>query len=181
MNRTSEGTTQEAAAELVLTRLLDAPQALVWDAWTVADHFSKWFGPPGVAVKNCTIDPRPGGIIRFTHEATDASGLKVEILGRFEEVVPRERLVIRLGFVDESGHPAAHPLVPDWPLHARLVTEVTLADRAGKTELTVRQRVVPAEAALSAGVQTERKLAREGWALTLDRLEPLLKQRARLS
>jgi uncharacterized protein YndB with AHSA1/START domain len=160
--------------EIVLTRVLDAPRELVWEAWTVAAHLSKWFAPPGIAVTDCMIDLRPGGVIRFTHEATDGSGLKVAVHGAFEEIVPQQRLVMRFGFVDARGEPAAHPLVPDWPLHARLITEVTLADRSGKTELTVRQRVVPPEAAASAGVQKERKLAREGWHLTLDRLAALL-------
>jgi uncharacterized protein YndB with AHSA1/START domain len=178
MNATSEQAAHAEAEELVLTRVLDAPRALVWRAWTVSKHFSKWFGPPTIAITDCAIDPRPGGTIRFTHQATDGSGLKVEILGTFDEVIPQQRLAIRFGFVDGGGRPAAHPLVPDWPLHARLLTVVTLADRNGKTELTVRQRVVPAEAAASAGVQNERKLAREGWQLTLDRLDALMEAEA---
>jgi uncharacterized protein YndB with AHSA1/START domain len=157
--------------EILLTRVLDAPRALVWQAWTDPTHFARWFGPESVAVKNCTIDARPDGTIRFRHEAADGSGLRVDVAGTFEEVVAPQRLVILFGFVDAEGRPATHPLVPDWPLHARLRTEVTLAERDGKTLLTVRQSVVPQEAAASAGVRKERGLARAGWAETLARLD----------
>jgi uncharacterized protein YndB with AHSA1/START domain len=160
--------------EILLTRVLDAPRTLVWNAWTDPTHFVHWFGPASVAVRNCRIDARPGGIIRFAHEATDASGLKVDVEGVFEEVVAPQQLVILFGFVDAAGQPATHPLVPDWPLHARLRTAVTFDERDGNTLLTIRQTVVPKEAAASAGVRTERGLAREGWAQTLDRLDTMI-------
>jgi len=160
--------------EILFTRVLDAPRALVWQAWTDPAHFVRWFGPASIAVKNCAIDARPGGTIRFRHEAADGSGLKVDVAGAFEEVDAPRRLVILFNFVDADGRPATHPLVPDWPLRARLRTEVTLDERNGGTLLTVRQTVVPKEAAASAGVRKERGLAREGWAETLDRLEVLV-------
>lgn len=162
------------AGDIDITRLLDAPRALVWRVWTDQAHFVRWFGPPSVAVTRCRIDARPSGIIRFTHEATDGSGLRVSVNGVFEEVIEPERLVMLLGFVDDAGQPATHQLIPDWPLHARLRTIVTFAEREARTLLSVRQFVVPADAAASAGVQRERRMAREGWGLTLDRLGDLL-------
>jgi uncharacterized protein YndB with AHSA1/START domain len=165
-----ETMTEPNVGELVLTRLLDAPRALVWSAWTDPVHFVRWFGPTSVTVKNCVIDPRPGGVIRFSHETADGS-LKVHVSGVFEEVVEPQRLAMRLGFVDADGKPAAPAMVADWPVHARLLTIVTLAERGAKTLLTVEQRVVPPEAAGLAAVQKERRLAREGWAETLDRLD----------
>jgi uncharacterized protein YndB with AHSA1/START domain len=78
---------------------------------------------------------------------------------------------MRLGFVDGEDKPAAPAMVADWPVHARLLTIVTLEERGTKTLLTVEQRVVPPEAAGLAAVQKERRLAREGWAETLDRLD----------
>ncbi len=165
-------TTDES--EILLIRVLDAPRALVWQAWTDPAHFVCWFGPRSIAVKDYAIDARPGGAIRFRHEAADGSGLKVDVAGTFEEVVAPRRLVILFGFVEADGRPATHPRVPDWPLHARLRTEVTLDEREGGTLLTVRQTVVPKEAAASPGVRKERGLAREGWAETLDRLEVLV-------
>jgi uncharacterized protein YndB with AHSA1/START domain len=166
--------TMQDDGEILLTRVLDAPRALVWQAWTDPAHFARWFGPASVAVRNCHIDARPGGTICFLHEAMDGSELKVEVAGVFEEVVAPQRLVILFGFVDAEGRPATHPLVPDWPRHARLRTEVTLAERDGRTLLTVRQTIVPLEAAASAGVRKERGLARQGWTQTLDRLDALL-------
>jgi uncharacterized protein YndB with AHSA1/START domain len=173
MNATARNGAAIEFEEIVLTRLLAAPRPLVWTAWTDPAHFSRWFGPPSIAVTGCSIDARRGGIIRFCHEATDGS-LRVDVHGVFEEVIEPERLVMLLGFVDGAGNPAAHPLIPDWPLHAQLRTIVTLAESGTKTLLTVRQLVVPADAATSAGVKRERRMAREGWELTLDRLGHML-------
>ena len=34
----------EAANELRITRVYDAPVALVWDAWTKDEHVRQWWG-----------------------------------------------------------------------------------------------------------------------------------------
>jgi uncharacterized protein YndB with AHSA1/START domain len=156
------------------TRHLKAPRALVWRLWTEPQHFARWFAPHTIAVTNCTIDPRPGGSIHFAHEATDGSGLRVGVQGIFDEVVAPERLVIRFGFVDRSGRPAAPSFMPDWPVDSWLLTTVTLAERDGGTFMSCEQRVTPADRATLAAVQEERKMAREGWGQTLERLEMLV-------
>ena len=33
--------------KLELTRLLDAPRELVWEAWSRPEHLVKWFAPDG--------------------------------------------------------------------------------------------------------------------------------------
>ena len=55
--------TQPAPRELHLTRVLDAPRALVWDAWTKPEMLAAWWGPTGWTNPTCEIDPRPGGRI----------------------------------------------------------------------------------------------------------------------
>jgi uncharacterized protein YndB with AHSA1/START domain len=157
-----------------LTRLLKAPRALVWKAWTEPEHFARWFAPRNIAVTNCTIDLRVGGLVRFAHEATDGSGFRLDVQGSFDEIVAPERLVIRFGFVDRAGRPTAPPFMPDWPVAARMLTVVTLEEREGATLLTVDQRVTPADSTTLAAVREERRMAREGWGETLDRLEELV-------
>jgi uncharacterized protein YndB with AHSA1/START domain len=154
--------------DFVATREFKAPRALVFEVWTVSEHFARWFGPHAAEIAFCTIDPRPGGVIHFRHDFAD--GTKLWVKGAFDEVVPDERLVFTGGFVDAEGRPGKHPMLPDWPLDAAFETTVLFSDTALGTSVTVRQRVKPAEAAASAAVMEERRLARQGWVEVLDRL-----------
>ena len=56
-----------ASADLIDDREYAAPPALVFEAWTKAEHFARWFAPDNVEVPLCEIDARPGGVIRFQH------------------------------------------------------------------------------------------------------------------
>ena len=166
-------TVREAAVgsgrrDLSLVRTIDAPRDLVWQAWTNADHFARWFGPRRMMLSSCRIDPRPGGAIRFCHHFP--GGEELWLKGRYLEVVEPERLVFLLSFVDEKGRPARHPFFADWPLDAVFVTTVTLADKDGRTALSIRQAVTPEAAAASDVVGRERELAGQGWIETIDRL-----------
>ena len=159
----------EAAADLNLSRIVDAPRDLVFKVWTEAEHFAQWFAPHGVAIPFCRIDPRPGGALHLCHRVAD--GTEVWLKGTYRELVAPERLVFVLWFVDTGGRPAAHPMIPDWPIDTVILTTVTFADLDGKTRLTVRQVLEPAAAAEKDAAKRERKAARAGWAETLDRLD----------
>ncbi|MFW6050393.1 MAG: SRPBCC family protein [Myxococcota bacterium] len=162
-----------SSPDLELTRLLDAPPALVFDVWTQPHHFRRWFGPHGSDMPFCEIDPRRGGLVHFCHRFGE---MEVWVRGHFQEVARPERLVFTVGFVDADGRPGAHPALPDWPADARLVTTVTLEPEGGKTRMTVRQSVTPAEAAGLPAVAEERRQAAAGWVQTLDRLEALARR-----
>lgn len=164
--------TAMASRAITLTRLLDAPRERVFRAWTEAAHFARWFGPHSVDVPFCQMDPRPGGEIRFCHRLPEQGDLWVQ--GTFQEVTEPARLVFTLAFTDEAGRPASHPMIPDWPLEARIVTAVSLLEQGGKTALTIRQTIEPAAAAAGDAVGREREMAKEGWGETLDRLEDYL-------
>ena len=56
-----------ASADLIDDREYAAPPELVFEAWTKAEHFARWFAPDNVEVPLCGIDARPGGVIRFEH------------------------------------------------------------------------------------------------------------------
>src|SRR4051794_29246279 len=51
--------------EIVLSRVFDAPRALVYEAWTQAEHLTKWFCPKGFTTTTREIDTRVGGKWRF--------------------------------------------------------------------------------------------------------------------
>jgi uncharacterized protein YndB with AHSA1/START domain len=62
-------------------------------------------------------------------------------------------------------------MFPDWPPDAMFLTTVTFIDVNGRTQLTVRQVLLPAAAAALDVVGREREMARTGWTETLKRLE----------
>ena len=51
--------------EIVLSRVFDAPRRLVFEAWTMKEHLTEWFGPQGFATTTREIDVRVGGTWRF--------------------------------------------------------------------------------------------------------------------
>jgi uncharacterized protein YndB with AHSA1/START domain len=54
----------DASLDLELTRVVEAPVARVWAAWTTPEHLMKWFAPAPWSVASCEIDLRPGGVFR---------------------------------------------------------------------------------------------------------------------
>jgi uncharacterized protein YndB with AHSA1/START domain len=165
----NEFTGPETTADLNLSRLVDAPRELVFRVWTEAEHLAQWFAPRRVDIPFCRIDPRPDGAIHFCHRTQD--GMEVLVKGIYREFVAPELLVFSLWFVDASGGPAPHPMFPDWPTDARILTTVTFVDIDGKTQLTVQQALVPGAVQASDTFGRERDAAREGWIETLDRLQ----------
>ena len=77
--------------EIVITRVVDAPRRVVFDAWTKPEHVQKWMlGPPGWSMPVCEIDLRNGGRWHFVWRKT--GGEEMDMSGLYREVVPPERL-----------------------------------------------------------------------------------------
>ena len=78
--------------EVVVTRTVNAPAHIVFEAWTNPDLFRKWWVPKsfGLNLVSCEMDVRAGGEYRlkFLHE-----GQTMEFFGTYTEVTPPSRLV----------------------------------------------------------------------------------------
>jgi uncharacterized protein YndB with AHSA1/START domain len=109
--------------EIRLTRLFDAPRALVWDAMSKPEHIKRWWGclGEGYSVPVCEVDLRPGGAWRFVNRTP--KGETVAFYGVYREIAPPERVVFT-----EIFEP-----FPDSP---SVVTSL-LTEENGKTRLTV--------------------------------------------
>lgn len=79
--------------DLVLTRDLNAPRAILWDCWTKPEHLVHWFVPKPHKVTACTLDPRPGGACNTNF---DVDGTVMENNGVYLEVIPMEKLVFTI-------------------------------------------------------------------------------------
>ena len=75
-----------------VTRVINAPRELVWDAWTLPEHFSKWFGTEDVEVPldSLVMDVRPGGTLASVMLLPD--GNRINWTGEYLRVERPERL-----------------------------------------------------------------------------------------
>jgi uncharacterized protein YndB with AHSA1/START domain len=163
-----------SADDILDEREFPVPRELVFEVWTVAEHFARWFAPDGADVPLCEMDARPGGALRFQHRF--ATGELVSIKGVFDEVVRPSHLRFTLTFVDANDQPTAPPQVPDWPIGIHIVMTVDLHATRRGTRMTVRYGVAEPEAANIPSVVRNRELAGVGWQQTVVRLVDYLQQ-----
>jgi len=90
--------------EIRVTRVFDAPRALVFQAFTKPEYVKRWLlGPPGWSMPVCEIDLRAGGTYRYLWRQ-DKDGKEMGMRGVFREIVAMERIVATEEF-DESWYP----------------------------------------------------------------------------
>jgi uncharacterized protein YndB with AHSA1/START domain len=111
--------------EIVMTRVFDAPRALVFDAMTRPELLRRWlFGPPGWSMVVCENDPKAGGVFRHVWRGPD--GKEMAMRGVYREVVPPERIVRTESF--DFGCDAQS---------GEQLGTLVLTEQGGKTTLTV--------------------------------------------
>ena len=95
--------------EILITRILNAPRELVFDAWTNPEHIGHWWGPNGFTITNKEWDLRAGGVWRFTMHGPDGTDYPNKVI--FLEVVKPERLVYKHAGDDETENINFHVTV----------------------------------------------------------------------
>jgi uncharacterized protein YndB with AHSA1/START domain len=115
--------------EFIITREFDASRELVWKACTEENHLAQWWGPKGFTAPVCEWDVKPGGKIHVVMRSPN--GLDFPMGGKFHEIVAPERLVTMTGALDEKGK-----------YLFEILHTMTLAERNGKTKLTMHSRVI---------------------------------------
>jgi len=156
----SAGTLQLTAPgerEIVMTRVLDAPRKLVFDAFTKPELVRRWLlGPPGWSMPVCEIDLRVGGKYRYVWRK-DSDGAEMGMGGVYREIVVPERLVTTERF-DEAWYPG------------EAVGTLVLVEQRGRTTVTQTMLYESREArdaVLKSGME-------KGVAASYDRLADLL-------
>ena len=112
--------TTPSDTEITLTRLFDAPRALVFEAMSRPEHIRRWWGNLGDAysVPVCEVDLRVGGKWRFVNRHPKG---EAEFYGEYREIDPPGRMVFT----------EIYAPFPDSPS----VVTATLAEENGKTRL----------------------------------------------
>ena len=128
---TSSVLTPKDVPVLVISRTLDAPQALVYKCYTQPEHMVHFWGPHGSTTPVCRVDLRPGGVWRTVMRFADGSEFGYSSV--YLEIAPHERLVWRDAPDDWAGGLDGLPPV-------QIHTTLTLGDEGGKTKVTVTVR-----------------------------------------
>jgi uncharacterized protein YndB with AHSA1/START domain len=147
---------------MVITRVFDAPRALVWEAWTNPKYVMQWWGPKGFTSPFCKMDFRVGGKFLCCMKTPD--GQEFWNGGEYHEIVPHEKIVYSMYFSDAKGNKVE-------PEHYGIEHEaidgahdvVTFEDFGnGQTKLTLIGNESMESAKTSGQV--------EGWIQTLDKV-----------
>lgn len=105
--------------EIVMTRVFDAPRAMVFDAFSKPELLKQWFGPRGWSLSVCEVDLKVGGGFRFVLRGPD--GKTMGMRGVYKEIQAPERSVHMESYDDYPGESQ--------------VTAV-FVEKSGKTTLT---------------------------------------------
>ncbi|GAB2614822.1 activator of HSP90 ATPase [Paractinoplanes abujensis] len=81
--------------EIVVSRLIDAPRELVFEAFTEVRHLSRWWGPEGFSTTTQSFDFRVGGVWDFVMHGPDGTDYAEWITWR--EISPPERITLLHG------------------------------------------------------------------------------------
>ena len=126
---------RKSERELVVTRTVNGPARLVFEAWTKPELFKRWWVPKsfGLSLVSYEADIRVGGKYRlvFSHDGSTT----MAFFGTYLEVTPHSRLV----WTNEEGGEGGP------------VTTVTFEDKGGKTLLVLHERYSSKEALDAAG------------------------------
>ena len=130
---------RKSERELVATRTINGPARLVFEAWTTAELFQRWWVPKsiGLTLLSCQLDVRVGGAYRlvFSHPAAPEP---MAFHGKYLEVTPHSRLVWTN---EEAGGNGP-------------VTTVVFEEKAGKT-LLVMHDLYPSKEALDEAIASQ--------------------------
>jgi uncharacterized protein YndB with AHSA1/START domain len=143
---------RKSEREIVVTRTINGPARLVFEAWARPELFAKWWIPKssGLTLHSCEADVRTGGQYRLM--ISHGGSAPMAFFGRYLEVVPHSRIVWTN---DEAGDGGA-------------VTTLTLEDKGDKT-LVVLHDLYPSKEACDANSGDKDAIGE-----TFDQLEAVL-------
>ena len=153
-NRATVDRTSER--ELVVTRTVNGPARLVFEAWTKPELFKQWWVPKscGLTLVSFDADVRAGGKYRLVF---GVGGSTMEFFGKYLEVTPHSRLVWTNDEGDEAGP----------------VSTVSFEEKAGRTLLVVHD-LYPSKDALDAAIASG---STSGMPEQLDQLDEFVASR----
>lgn len=152
-------------SDVVIDRTVDARAETVWQMWTDAEHFARWYGPRGSSIPIAEFDLTIGGrrFIAMEMQTPDGS-MRMHFTGEHRVIEPVSRLTYTEAMATETGDRVpADQLPPGHPEDTEV--RVELRPDGDKTHMTLTHAGVPAD---SPGAT--------GWTMALDKLEALVER-----
>jgi uncharacterized protein YndB with AHSA1/START domain len=84
-----------ADREIVMSRIIDAPRELVFEAFTEVRHLSRWWGPEGFTTTTRSFEFRAGGAWDFVMHGPDGTDYQEWVT--WTQIVPPERIALLHG------------------------------------------------------------------------------------
>ena len=147
----------DVSRELHLKRIFAAPRQVVFDAWVKPEIVAEWWGPKHFTSTVKAWDVRGGGEIHVVMHSPE--GVDYPMGGKFIEVYPPYRFHFTTTALDKDGS----VIFENW-------NSVFFEEVDGGTRITLDVHVVSE----TENAETYLKGMREGWSLSLDKLEELL-------
>ena len=146
--------------ELSITRTIDAPLSLVWQAWTDEKQLAEWWGPKGFINPVCEWQAQNNGRIYIEMKAPDGTVFPMD--GVFREVTKNKELVFTCGALDANGDRLFD-----------ILNTITFSEENGKTKILLHFIVSNIKG------DGQRYIAGQemGWNMSLDKLNDYLKQK----
>lgn len=149
----------DAAHELVLDLILDAPKEKLFRCWTEPQLIIQWFAPAPWTTPSAKMDVRPGGASLIVMQSPE--GQEFPNPGQFLEVIPNRKLVFTDAFVGDWQPKDGAPF---------FTAVLTFEDAGpGKTRYIARARHWSAEAR----IQHEQMGFLQGWGICARQMEAL--------
>ena len=123
---------------IVLTHVFDAPRAVVFEAWTKAEHVAQWWDPSGEPLSVCEIDLRPNGAFRWVNRG--ANGVEYPFTGTYREIAAPERLVFTAQTFPSSAESVATLIFSEDGKNTKLTMTIeckSIEDRDALLEMRV--------------------------------------------
>jgi uncharacterized protein YndB with AHSA1/START domain len=175
LERLGEHLATTSSEPFIISREFNASLDVMWKAWTERDQLLRWFGPKGFTMTQASLDFRPGGVFHYCMKTPAGQ----EIWGKFvyREISAPRKLVWVNSFSDKDGGVTRHPFSSaPWPL--QMLTEVTFAEAAGKTTVTIRWHPLDATDEERNTFDEARPSMTQGWTGTFERLGEFLEGRS---
>lgn len=131
-------------ADVIVTRLFDAPVGRVWKAFTEDAEVMKWWGPEHFTAPAAKMDVRAGGTSLVCMRTPD--GQDMWMRWDYTRVDPMSRIEYVQNICDADGgriDPRAIGMGPDFPRD--VTTVVTLTARGNQTEMKIVEDTTTSE------------------------------------
>ena len=145
---------ETAGREIVISREVNAPRELVWEAMTNPKHVVNWWGPRGFSTTIEEMDVRPGGVWKQVMRGPDGTNYPNKSI--FKEIVKPERIVFSHGGKREGG-PGVN-FVSTWSFEKLAADKTRVTIRMVFPAAADRDFVVKEFGAIEGGQQTLERL-----------------------